>query len=321
MVVCSNAMVNALHSLPASLGCEAINLVYYYVTNSHSQPSGSLSMSASTLSTTPAGPLRGVDHDRGLQALCVHVIDVTQPCASLLRLVIQLPPQAELAPWQRANAAVRIQLGAVFGDVSRIYTVRSVEAQTRRFTLDVVLHEAPGPMLAWVRALQPGDAFDLTGPRPHLQVPHRQDSVALLFADQSAIPALFALLQQWPSGRRAQAWIASDDPFPVDELPAVDGVCIQRLATGATPLLQQARRLRAGANNTVWAAGEREEMRTLRRYFLEACGLPRADVAVAGYWKHGQTTTETDQRRRRNYERVLARGGGLLDLDDLADDI
>ena len=145
-------------------------------------------MSASTLSTTPAGPLRGVDHDRGLQALCVHVIDVTQPCASLLRLVIQLPPQAELAPWQRANTAVRIQLGAVFGDVSRIYTVRSVEAQTRRFTLDVVLHEAPGPMLAWVRALQPGDAFDLTGPRPHLQVPHRQDSVALLFADQSAIP-------------------------------------------------------------------------------------------------------------------------------------
>lgn len=278
-------------------------------------------MSASPTSITPAGPLRGADHDRGLQALQVQVVAVAQPCASLLRLVVQLPEHAELAPWQRANTAVRIQLGATFDDVSRIYTVRSVDATTRQFILDVVLHEAPGPMLAWVRALQPGDAFDLTGPRPHLQVPHRQDSVALLFADQSAIPALFALLQQWPSGRRAQAWIASDDPFPVDELPAVDGVCIQRLATGATPLLQQARRLRTGPNNTVWAAGEREEMRTLRRYFLEACGLSRADVAVAGYWKHGQTTTETDQRRRRNYERVLARGGGLQDLDDLADDI
>lgn len=278
-------------------------------------------MSASTLSNTAAGPLRGADHDRGLQALRVHVVDVTQPCPSLLRLVVQLPPHAEQAPWQRANTAVRIQLGAAFADVSRIYTVRSVDTRTRRFTLDVVLHEAPGPMLAWVRALQAGDAFDLTGPRPHLQVPHREGRVALLFADQSAIPALFALLQQWPSSLRAQAWIASDDPFPVDELPTVEGVHVHRLATGNTPLLQQARQVRPEPCCTVWAAGEREEMRALRRHFIETVGLPRTDVAVAGYWKRGETTTETDQRRRRNYERVLARGGGLQDLDDLADDI
>lgn len=278
-------------------------------------------MSAPTLSTTPARPLRGADHDRGLQALRVHVVGVTQPCTSLLRLVVQLPPQAEQTPWQRANTAVRIQLGTAFADVSRIYTVRSVDTATRQFTLDVVLHEAPGPMLAWVRALQPGDAFDLTGPRPHLQVPHREDAVALLFADQSAIPALFALLQQWPSGLRAQAWIASDDPFPVDELPVVEGVCVHRLATGDAPLLEQARQLRPEPCCTVWAAGEREEMRALRRYFIDTDGLPRTDVAVAGYWKRGETTSETDQRRRRNYERVLARGGGLQDLDDLADDI
>jgi NADPH-dependent ferric siderophore reductase len=278
-------------------------------------------MSASTLSTTPAGPLRGADHDRGLQALRVHVVEVKQPCASLLRLVVQLPPQAEQAPWQRANTAVRIQLGAAFGDVSRIYTVRSVDTATRQFTLDVVLHEAPGPMLAWVRALRCGDAFDLTGPRPHLQVPHREGSVALLFADQSAIAALFALLQQWPSGLRAQAWIASDDPCPVNELPTIEGVCVHRLATGDAPLLQQARQVNPEPCCTVWAAGEREEMRALRRHFIDTVGLPRTDVAVAGYWKRGETTTETDQRRRRNYERVLARGGGLQDLDDLADDI
>lgn len=278
-------------------------------------------MSAPTLSTTPARPLRGADHDRGLQALRVHVVGVTQPCTSLLRLVVQLPEQADIASWQCANTAVRIQLGTAFADVSRIYTVRSVDTATRQFTLDVVLHEAPGPMLAWVRTLRCGDAFDLTGPRPHLQVPHREGSIALLFADQSAIPALFALLQQWPGGLRAQAWIASDDAFPVTELPTIEGVCVHRLATGDAPLLQQARQLHPEPCCTVWAAGEREEMRALRRYFLETCGLPRTDVAVAGYWKRGETTSETDQRRRRNYERVLARGGGLQDLDDLADDI
>lgn len=278
-------------------------------------------MSASPTPIAQARPLRGADHDRGLQALQVQVVAVAQPCASVLRLVVQLPEQAEVAPWQRANTAVRIQLGAAFGDVSRIYTVRSVDTATRQFTLDVVLHEAPGPMLAWVRVLRCGDAFDLTGPRPHLQVPHREGSVALLFADQSAIPALFALLQQWPNGLRAQAWIASDDAFPVNELPTIEGVRVHRLATGDAPLLQQARQLHPEPCCTVWAAGEREEMRALRRHFIETVGLPRTNVAVAGYWKRGETTTETDQRRRRNYERVLARGGGLQDLDDLADDI
>lgn len=278
-------------------------------------------MSASPTSITPAGPLRSADHDRGLQALQVQVVAVVLPCASLLRLLVQLPEHTELAPWQRANTAVRIQLGAGFGDVSRIYTVRSVDAATRQFTLDVVLHEAPGPMLAWVRALRPGDAFDLTGPRPHLQVPQREGTCALLFADQSAIPALFALLQQWPVGQRAQAWVSSEDAFPVDELPHPDGVCVHRLATGDAPLLQHARQQQPQPGSTVWAAGEREEMRALRRHFIETVGLPRTDVAVAGYWKRGETTTETDRRRRCNYERVLARGGGLQDLDDLADDI
>lgn len=278
-------------------------------------------MSASPTSIRPAGPLRGTDHDRGLQVLQVQVAAIAQPCASLLRLAVQLPEPVDLAPWQRANTAVRIQLGADSGDVSRVYTVRSVDAQTRRFTLDVVLHEAPGPMLAWVRALRPGDTFDLTGPRPHLQIPQRAGNCALLFADQSALPALFALLQQWPTGLHARAWIASDDAFPVDELPRIDGICVHRLATGSDALLQQARQLQLESGSTVWAAGEREEMRALRRYFLEERGLPRTDVAVAGYWKRGETTTEIDQRRRRNYERVLARGGGLQDLDDLADDI
>ena len=278
-------------------------------------------MSLSPAFATPSGPLRGADHDRGLQAWQVRAIAVSQPCRSLLRISVQLPPHADMAPWLRANTAVRIQLGPAFGNVSRIYTVHGVDAGARQFQLDVVLHPSPGPMLAWVRALEPGDAFALTGPRPHLQVPRRDGCTALLFADPSAIPALSTLLRQWPAGLRAQAWLASDDPFPVDELPVVEGIGLHRLANEGTPLLQRARALPADPDCVIWAAGEREEMRALRRHFTEVIGLDRADVAVAGYWKRGETTTETDQRRRRSYARVLARGGGLQDVDDLADDI
>lgn len=283
-------------------------------------------MSVSASAAAPDRVLRGTDHDRGLQALQVTVVSMTRPCDTLLRITAQLPPEPPLAPWLRANTAVRIQLGAAFGDVSRIYTVRSVDAQARRFVFDVVLHPSPGPMLAWVNALQSGDRFALTGPRPHLQVPQRAGASALLFADASALPAVHALLLQWPPGQRADVWVSIDDAAAVDELPAVAGVHVHRIAAPSadqpTPLLRTARACAPGIRMpVVWAAGEREEMRELRRWFLQHLGLERDDVAVAGYWKRGETTTDTDLRRRRNYEQVLARGGGLQDVDDLADDI
>lgn len=278
-------------------------------------------MSVISVSATSAGLLRGTDHDRDLQTVRALTMAVTQPCPSLIRISVQLPAQAEIAPWLRANIAVRILLGPAFGAITRIYTVHSIDADTRQFLLDVVLHEPPGPMLSWVRTLKPGDSFDLIGPRPHLQVPNRSGSTALLFADPSAVPALHALLQQWPADLHAQVWVASDDPFPVDELPHIPGVHVQRIAMSETCLLRQAQALAPDPTTVVWAAGEREEMRELRRHFIDKVGLARADVAVAGYWKYGESTTQTDQRRRRNYEQVLARGGGLQDVDDLADEI
>ncbi len=283
-------------------------------------------MSASPTAAAPQGVLRGTDHDRGLQALRVTVAETTRPTPGLLRVTAALPADTALDPWRRANTAVRIQLGAAFGDVSRIYTVRSIDAQARHFVFDVVLHPSPGPMLAWVSALQPGDTFALTGPRPHLQIPQRSGASALLFADASALPAVYALLLQWPQGLRADIWVSSDDAAAVDELPAVAGVHVHALSAPTpedpTPLLRTARACVPGTPPpVVWAAGEREEMRELRRWFLQHLTIARDDVAVAGYWKRGETTTDTDQRRRRNYERVLARGGGLQDVDDLADDI
>ncbi len=283
-------------------------------------------MSAPPSAAAPTGVLRGTDHDRGLQALQVTVASMTRPCDTLLRITAQLPPEPPLAPWLRANTAVRIQLGAAFGDVSRIYTVRSVDAPARCFVFDVVLHPSPGPMLAWVSALLPGDCFALTGPRPHLQVPQRTGASALLFADASALPAVHALLLQWTPGLRADAWVSIDDAATVAELPSVAGVHVHRIAAPSaddpTPLLRTARAcVPSSRTPVVWAAGEREEMRELRRWFLQHRGLERDDVAVAGYWKRGETTTDTDLRRRRNYEQVLARGGGLQDVDDLADDI
>jgi hypothetical protein len=68
----------------------------------------------------------------------------------------------------------------------------------------------------------------------------------------------------------------------------------------------------------VWGAGERDEMREVRRFFRTGAGLAKEDVAVFGYWKRGTTNTQIDAERLAAYEKVLASGGTVTELDDLA---
>lgn len=268
--------------------------------------------------------VRDGDHDRGLQFLQAILVDVCSPSPSILRVLAELPAHAELEPWQRPNLALRLQLGASPESPMRIYTVRRFWRAQRRFEFDVVLHEGPGQMLPWLRTRCPGDRFAFSGPRPHLLVPEREGTHTVIFADASALPAVHALLQSWPAERSADVFVSCNDAAAVDELPTGNVIRLHRLSEAnrslPTPLLASALQLTDPLHCVVWAAGEREEMRALRRHFLDL-GLPREDVAVAGYWKRGETTTETDVRRLRSYQRLLASGGGIADVDDLADDI
>ena len=87
------------------------------------------------------------------------------------------------------------------------------------------------------------------------------------------------------------------------------------------PLAVRARELANPASYVVWGAGERNEMRAIRKHFRSTVGLDKNDVAIFGYWKEGVSNTEIDLRRRENYERILADGGTLTDIDDLAIEI
>lgn len=273
---------------------------------------------------TASGPLRGTDHDRGLRTLGAEVVAVARPAASVLRIHAALQGLDDATPWIAPNLAFRLQLGPAFGGISRVYTVREFAPATAVLGFDVVVHAVPGPMLHWAGGLRPGDRFELIGPRPHPQVPDRGRPAAL-FLDQSGIPALYSMLRQWPAGLHGQAWIASDDPLPVAELPLPPGLVVRRLAVvhGDAPgsLPAQARALPTPQRSVVWGAGERTQMRAIRAYFCDRIGLARQDVAVAGYWARGASSTETDQRRRSSYARLLATGGSLAEFDDLAADI
>jgi NADPH-dependent ferric siderophore reductase len=237
---------------------------------------------------TDSTPLRSDDHNAGLHRITATVREIIRPSATLARIVLHVPGLREDPVWHRPNVSLRLFLGPDFGDVSRVYTVRSASDETESIEVDVVLHGVESPMMSWFRSL--------------------------------AIPALFALLSDAGSELSGTAFVATDDVEAFDELPRDAGLDLVRIAPGHG-FDEQALIVDDAANWVVWGAGERDEMKRLRRHFRGTVGIHKDDVAVYGYWKRGVSTSDIDAVRLRHYTELLAGGGTVTDMDDLALDI
>lgn len=266
----------------------------------------------------PAGAPQGEDHEKGLHDVRAVVETIERPGLSVQRIGVRLLTSAQEQDWSVPNVAFRLHLRHGGEDISRIYTVRDSDG-VGRFRFDVVLHQGSSPMMQWVAGLKVGDSFALTGPRPHLGLPEAAGRKMALFLDETAIPALYSLLQHWPGGVTGEGWVVTPDPAAFAELPQFDGLHLTHLypVEGEDILLRFARELPDAADRVVWAAGERREMRAIRQHFT-TLGVSRKDLAISGYWGRGLSNTQIDERRKVDYEAVLARGGNLSDYDDLA---
>ncbi len=263
-----------------------------------------------------ATSLRSADHDRDMHNATATVTAIEFPTRDVLRLTAALSSGSDDPAWRQPNVALRLQLEAPL-NASRVYTVREFDASSGSIVVDVVLHGEASPMMKWAKALTVGSVFEFRGPRAHFTIPTTGHRRVACFADSTAIPALFALLQEWPEGVEGEIWIESDDVGAVDELTPPAEVTIRRISTAnAEGLLACARSIPDPAAYVVWGAGERDSMKAIRSYFRTEVGLGKHDVAVFGYWKKGVSNTEIDDHRLRAYEAILARGGTLDDLDD-----
>ncbi|MCP1635186.1 siderophore-interacting protein [Kerstersia gyiorum] len=277
-----------------------------------------------TLNQTPgkaSGMLSTPDHDRGLIHTTARVEALERPTPGVVRIRARLE-ESRLSPeWQLPNVAIRLRLGSDYDDASRVYTLRTFAADSATMVFDVVVHGYSSPMMRWVADLQPGSCFALSGPRPHFLIPAVDGRPVALFLDATAIPALYALLSQRPTGLHGVGWVATPDVAAFAELPVIAGLDLQHVneqGVGAGGVLaRRARELPDPGRYVVWGAGERDEMRAIRQHF-SAAGLSKSEIAIAGYWTRGVSNTELDEQRRRNYEKIVAAGGSLADEDDLA---
>lgn len=222
----------------------------------------------------------------------------------------------------------------------RTYTVRAARPELAEIDIDLVLHGLgdghAGPAARWAAAAVPGDAAVLLGPdRPRPEgadgrawgvewAPPADAATLVLAGDETAVPAIAAVLESLAAGPRVVALLEVPEDGDVLELRLPSGVDVRWLPRGDRPrgeLLAPALHselCRLGIARSVpgaaadledvdldtgilwevpesgghtgcyaWLAGEAGMVTALRRRLVGDLGFPRTAVAFMGYWRLG----------------------------------
>jgi len=219
----------------------------------------------------------------------------------------------------------------------RTYTVRAARPALGELDVDVVLHGVdgghPGPAASWAAAAVPGDPIVVLGPdRPRPPQPGigrgwgvewapPAEGTLFLAGDETAVPAISAILEALPAGRRTMAVLEvpeAGDVLSLDLAPGVEVRWLVRsgrargealgpavhaalceLGVAAPAAGQEPEDIdlaggilwevpEAGADGCyAWLAGEAGMVKALRRRLVRDLGVPRTSVAFMGYWRLG----------------------------------
>jgi NADPH-dependent ferric siderophore reductase len=197
-------------------------------------------------------------------------------------------------PGQWLKVFVPAAKGQIAG--GRAYTVRRFDPATKKLDLDFVLHGDNGPASAWAARAKVGDLFEIsmTHPRSGFPIDPLVERY-LLFGDETALPAIGAILEALPASAKADVFVEVAD--------AREEQAIQSLATTNLSWLHRvAGRDRAPAGlddaakslptpegtTAIWVAAEASIVQVIRKHALVVWGVERKRLHAAGYWKRGE---------------------------------
>jgi NADPH-dependent ferric siderophore reductase len=178
---------------------------------------------------------------------------------------------------------------------TRTYTIRRYDPATNEIDFDFVLHGDHGLACGWAQRAQPGDSLIFVGPSPAYR-PAPDADWHLLAGDETALPAIAAILRCLPPAAQARVYVEVADAAEEQPLPIGPGVQLTWLHRDGAPagrsdvLVRTLRRARLPAGVAdVWVAGERSAVLAVRRHLLEERGLDRSRVRPTTYWRAGQS--------------------------------
>lgn len=176
----------------------------------------------------------------------------------------------------------------------RAYTIRHFREELCEMDIDFVLH-GDGPCSTWAEAARPGDVVQIAGPRSGFRLDPEVTHL-LIGGDETALPAIGAILEALPAGLAVDAFIEIPEDADAQIIHSQADVEITwlprkgREAGTATNLAAAIMMADLPEKNCeVWFAAEASVVRTVRRHFQVNRAMPRDRLTMSGYWKKGET--------------------------------
>lgn len=219
----------------------------------------------------------------------------------------QLPPahgadQADTMSWYRGYLAMPDEVRPPM----RTYTVRAHRPELAELDVDFVRH-GEGPAASWAAAATPGEEVAFIGPHGLYQVPEGT-SWQLLVGDETALPAIAAILDELSENSTAHAYIEVADAAEQQSLACAGNAHIHWVHRGQAQhgarLLDALRAAEFPAGSPyAWLGGEAETVKYARRHLVRDRGVHKRAITFTGYWRRGSTE---DDAGRENLRRIDA---------------
>lgn len=187
----------------------------------------------------------------------------------------------------------------------RTYTLRALRPGRGELDIDFVLHpDAAGPASAWAAAAAPGHEIGLLCPSRALYCPPRAAAWHLLVGDETAIPAIGAILEHLAADSVLRAYVevsgrAHEHRFVTRGDSRVAWVHRGARPRGAAVLdAVRAADFPAGAAYA-WISGEAGLVKSVRRHLVGERGIDRHAVTFTGYWRQGRSEEDNGREKVR----------------------
>ncbi|MGA9872977.1 MAG: SIP domain-containing protein [Rhodococcus sp. (in: high G+C Gram-positive bacteria)] len=220
----------------------------------------------------------------------MRTLAMSRPRPGTLRMTSILSSGCYRPDWSAETMAELMQFPGVRPEE---FDIRRFDASSGIVDVDFTPSRENTMLRRWLESVEVGTNTRMVGPDSSHFPNFRSGRRVHLFIDDSSIPAVHAILEQWPDNTTGgTVWIDTPCPALVASLPVVDGVSVIsfHIEMGFDPLVTAARRLELDRTTTVWAAGETTRMDAIRATCL-AAGLSDDDTRVFGFW------TDTGRRR------------------------
>lgn len=218
------------------------------------------------------------------------------------------PPAGADYAWPFDPEQVREERPAEQWPVTRTYTIRSVDREAGRMTLDFVVHGSSGLAGPWARDVEIGEGVGFFGPGG-AWAPDVTADRHILVGDEAALPAIAATIDALPDGARADVFLEVSSKDAQLELGESDTVAVHWIHRGdAAPgaaLAAAVRAFEVPVGDVEWFVhGVADLAKDLRRFLYVEAKVPQERVSISGYWRTGMTE-DAWQASKRDFVQIL----------------